>query len=271
MVFEIKYCKVMDPKNLQGSLRKKILGMHYGANSGHIGCSLSCIDLMIAIWLYKNEGDTFILSKGHAATALYTIMNAAGDIPDAHMDSFYKNGTTLPAHPAPLQYASIPFATGSLGHGMPLAAGIAKAKKIRKEDTISYVLMSDGETNEGTTWEAAHFAVANKLDNLIIFIDRNRLQGFGVTSDVLGDTAAPGLWAALGFDVLETDGHDIGLLLAAKSDLAANKNGKPKVIIANTIKGKGISYMENKLEWHYLPMTEQQYTAALLEIDGQYF
>ncbi len=261
----------MKPITLQGTLRTKILEMHYNANSGHIGCSLSCIDLMIAIWKYKNPGDTFILSKGHAASALYTIMNDSGDIPDADMPTFYKNGTDLPAHPAPLKYASIPFATGSLGHGLPLAAGIAKAAQIKNNTNISYVLMSDGETNEGTTWEACHFAVANKLDNLLVVIDRNGLQGFGNTDKVIGDTAAPHLWEAMGFDVKIADGHDIKQLVETKNELLTRKNGKPKVIIANTVKGKGISYMENKLDWHYLPMNEQQYLQAQNEINTRYF
>ncbi len=249
--------------NLQGLLREKILGLHYNANAGHIGCSLSCIDLMITILTNKNVNDSFILSKGHAASALYTILNYLGEIPDENLLTYYKNGTTLPAHPAALKYKAIPFATGSLGHGLPLATGIAKANKLKGNNTISYVLMSDGETNEGTTWEAAHFAKSHGLDNLIVFIDRNRLQGFGNTKDVLGDTANATLWAAMGFDVLEADGHNIAELNELKEKHIANKNGNPKLIIANTIKGKGVTYMENKLEWHYLPMNETQYNEAL--------
>jgi transketolase len=254
---------------LQSKLRTKILELHYMANSGHIGCSLSCIDIMVSILKYKQEGDTFILSKGHAASALYTILNELGEIPDNLMSTFYKNATTLPAHPAPMKYASIPFATGSLGHGLPLASGIAKAGKLKKKDGISYVLMSDGETNEGTSWEAAHFAVANKLDNLIVFIDKNGLQGFGNTADILGDTASPKVWSAIGFDVRETDGHDIAAMLKAKNELAADKNGKPKLIIANTVKGKGVNTMENRMEWHYLPMNEELFNEALKQQNKQ--
>src|SRR3954470_13976497 len=114
----------MEHAKLQGKLRTKILELHYRANSGHIGCSLSCIDIMISILKFKEPGDTFILSKGHAATALYTMLNEIGEIPDAAMNTFYKNGTTLPAHPAALKYKAIPFATGSLGHGLPLGTGI---------------------------------------------------------------------------------------------------------------------------------------------------
>ena len=117
---------------LQGKLRKKILEMHYGANSGHIGCSLSCIDLLLSILKYKNEEDSFILSKGHAASALYAVLNELGKIPDEDMATFYKDATKLSAHPAPLKYPDITFATGSLGHGLPLAVGVAKAMKLKK-------------------------------------------------------------------------------------------------------------------------------------------
>ena len=163
---------------------------------------------MIALVMHKAPGDDFILSKGHAASALYTILNETGNIPDEDITTFYKNATKLPAHPAALKYRAIPFATGSLGHGLPLAAGIAKANKLQGNGNMSYVLMSDGETNEGTTWEAAHFAVANRLDNLFVFIDKNGLQGFDNTKNVLGDTAAHDTWQAMGFDVIEADGHE---------------------------------------------------------------
>jgi transketolase len=225
---------------------------------------------MISILKFKEEGDFFILSKGHAASALYTILNEIGEIPDKIMDSFYKNATTLPAHPAARKYKSIPFATGSLGHGLPLATGIAKAKKLKKEGGISYVLMSDGETNEGTTWEAAHFAVSSRLDNLIVIIDKNGLQGFGSTKDILGDTAGAKIWDAIGFDVLEADGHDIDQLLGAKKQLKQLTNGKPKLIVANTVKGKGVPHMENRMEWHYLPMDETMFQRAIEKIKLDY-
>lgn len=257
-------------RNLQGRLRLKILGLHYGAGSGHIGCSLSCIDIMISVLRDKGATATFILSKGHAASALYTMLNELGEIPDDVYETFYKNGTTLPAHPAPLKYASIPFATGSLGHGLPIAAGIAKANKLANSSDMSYVLMSDGETNEGTTWEAGNFAVTNQLDNLLVFVDKNGLQGFGSTRDILGDTAAAEVWERIGFDVRVVNGHDVAALVAAREELSALKNGKPKLIVAQTEKGKGVPYMENKMEWHYLPMNETLYAEATAQIKTDY-
>lgn len=256
---------------LQGLLRHKILELYKKANAGHIGCSLSCIDLMIAsLLLNKKEQDTFILSKGHAALALYVSLNHLGEISDSELESFYSNGTTLPAHPAPNKYKGIPFATGSLGHGLPIATGIAKANKLQKNDSTVFVLLSDGETNEGSSWEAAFFARSQKLDNLIVMIDKNKIQGFGKTEDVLGDTTTFKMWESIGFEVYEEDGHDIEKLSSLIQKLKKYKNEKPKVIIANTIKGKGISYMENTVDWHYLPMNEDNYQQAISEIKLKY-
>jgi transketolase len=260
------------PEKISGELRLKILGLYHKANAGHIGCSLSCIDLMIAVlFLNKSPEDTFILSKGHAAAALYACLNTLGEITDEELDTFYLDGTTLPAHPAPQQYKGIPFATGSLGHGLPIASGIAHASGIKGEDHICFALLSDGETNEGTTWEAAHYAIQNKLDNLMMIVDRNGLQGFGATSEVFGITASVEKWKAIGFETVEVDGHDLAAISNAIQELKNHKNGLPKAIIANTIKGKGVSYMENKLEWHYLPMNKDQYEQATQEVKERYF
>ena len=254
-----------------GELRLKILSLYNQAHAGHIGCSLSCIDLLIGILLTnKSERDTFILSKGHAAAALYACLNQMGELSDDELATYYLDGTSLPAHPAPKQYSGIPFATGSLGHGLPIATGIAHAAKIRDEDSYAYALLSDGETNEGTTWEAAHFAMQHKLDNLFMYIDKNGLQGFGTTAEVLGDTADPAKWRAIGFETIEIDGHDIKEIHTTLNSLKEHKNGLPKAIIAHTIKGKGVQYMENKLEWHYLPMNPEQYEAAQHEIRERY-
>lgn len=260
-----------DLQSLQGQLRLKLLGLYHQVHAGHIGCSLSCIDLMIAtLVLRKREPDTFLLSKGHAAASLYACLNHLGEISDDVLATYYQNGTTLPAHPAPNQHQGIPFATGSLGHGLPIGTGIAKAGKMLGDDSRAFVLMSDGETNEGTTWEAAHFAVQYGLDNLIVLIDKNGLQGFGETADVMGDTASEATWKAIGFDTTVVDGHNVDALLEAIDQLLAQPNGKPKLIIAQTVKGKGVSYMENRLEWHYLPMTAAQYEQAQAEIQERY-
>ena len=260
-----------DLKKLQGTLRLKILEMYFTANAGHIGCSLSCIDLMIGSLIsHRKENEVFLLSKGHAAASLYACLHELGEISDEILATYYKNGTTLPAHPAPNKIKGIPFATGSLGHGLPIASGIAQGNKILQNNEFTYVLMSDGETNEGTTWEAAHYAVANGLDNLIVMIDKNGLQGFGNTDEVLGVSADKNKWEAMGFEVVEIDGHDVEEIYTQIDLFKSRKNGIPKLLIANTVKGKGVSYMENKLEWHYLPMKAEQYEMAKKDVYNNY-
>ncbi|WP_028521846.1 transketolase [Runella limosa] len=260
-----------DYLKLSGELRLKVLGLYKKANAGHIGCSLSCIDLLIGSLVHhKRPQDSFILSKGHAAAALYVTLNHLGEISDEILETFYQDGTTLPAHPAPNKHAGIPFATGSLGHGLPIATGIAQANKLSDNDGISFVLMSDGETNEGTTWEAAHYAIQKGLDNLILLIDRNGLQGFGYTNEILGDSADAVKWRAIGFDVVEVNGHNPAELIEQIAALKTRKNGIPKVIIAHTIKGKGVSYMENRMEWHYLPMSDDLYATAVSDVQQTY-
>lgn len=255
-------------RELSKHLRKQALAMYHSANAGHIACSLSCIDLMaVTLIKHKAPDDDFILSKGHAAVALYVCLNHTGIISQNQLDSFYKNGTLLPAHPAPQSFDAIPFATGSLGHGLPIANGIAKSNKLSKKPAKVFVLMSDGETNEGTTWEAAHFAVQHQLDNLIVMIDKNKIQGFGKTDQILGDTAALKKWESIGFEVFEIDGHHHEEIEQTLKTCALSINGKPKVIIANTVKGKGVSYMENTVDWHYWPMDKEGYERAINDID----
>ncbi len=253
----------------QADLRKKLLGLYFKANAGHVGCSLSCIDLLIALFGIKKTNERVILSKGHAAAALYIVLNSTGELSEEELQTFYKNGTKLSAHPSAGSFINIPFALGSLGHGFPIGCGIATANKLLNNDEYVYILMSDGETNEGTTWEAAHYAVAKELDNLIVLIDKNNLQGFGYTKDILGDTADIDKWKRIGFEVIETDGHSIENILAGINDLKAVKR-KPKLIIANTVKGKGVDFMENKMEWHYLPMDKEIYEKAIILIDKNY-
>ncbi len=259
-------------KELQKKLRLKILEVSYKVRAGHIGSSLSCIDLLISILFFqKKKEDAFILSKGHAALALYCCLNESGEISDELLDTFYANGTKLPAHPAPNLVKGITFATGSLGHGFPVAAGIAKANQLSQDDSFVYTLLSDGDTNEGTAWETAHFAVQHHLNRLIVIIDKNSIQGFDKTSDVLGDTAAAGKWREMGFEVAEIDdGHDIEAINKALETLRSSGSDKPKFLIANTIKGNGVSYMENTVDWHYWPMNDEQYRQAVNEINEKY-
>lgn len=252
-------------------LRRKLLKLYFDASCGHIGCALSCLDLLYSIFENRVGQERVILSKGHAAGALYIVLNHIGEISEDELATFYQDGTRLSAHPSANSYENIPFALGSLGHGFPIAAGLAKGHKIAKCSDSVYVLMSDGETNEGTTWEAAHFAVANQLDNLIVIIDRNRLQGFGNTKDILGDTADPDKWHSFGFEVHQIDGHNLDEIAMTIHACQKNRNQKPHVIIAETVKGKGVDFMENKMEWHYLPMTKTMYDQAIMSLESSYY
>ena len=254
-------------RQLSRDLRLRILALHKRAGSGHIGCSLSCVELMAAsLVLEKRPSETFILSKGHAAMALYTCLHHLGRLSDEDMQEVYQDGTRLPAHPAPLHWPDIPFALGSLGHGLPIATGIAKAHQLAGREELTWVLMSDGETNAGTTWEAAHFASRHRLDGLVVLIDRNGLQGFGTTQEVLGETADPQKWEQMGFEVVTCGGHDLPVLLQRLGQLRQNRDGRPKVLIGETVKGSGVSYMESRLEWHYLPMSDEQYAQAQRDV-----
>lgn len=256
-----------DFKGINTNLKLKILKMYWENNAGHIGSSLSCIDLMHSILAnHKTQNDVFILSKGHAAASLYASMNTLEIFSDAELKTYYKDGSKLPAHPAALISKDIPFATGSLGHGFPIACGIAKAKQLKNEAGYIFVLLSDGETNEGTTWEAAHFAAKHELSNLIVIIDKNKIQGFDYTSNVLGDTAKASVFNEIGFEIIEIDGHNLAEIDNCLENLKTISSVKPKMIIANTVKGKGISFMENTVDWHYWPMTDELYKQAVKEI-----
>ena len=260
----------MSLKSKQKLLRKNLLSLYYTAKVGHIGSSLSCLDLLIALFQKKEKNENILLSKGHAAGALYIVLNDLGEISDDMLNTFCQNGTKLSAHPSSNTSENIPFASGSLGHGLPIGCGIAYANRLQKKNDYTYVLMSDGETNEGSVWEAAHFAVSKKLDHLIVIIDKNNLQAFGIPKDILGDTASFHKWKSLGFDVYELDGHNVSEICEKVDEFKLLKNGIPKLIIAHTTKGKGVSFMENKMEWHYLPMNEKQYQEALISLEKNY-
>ncbi|AKU94828.1 Transketolase [Labilithrix luteola] len=250
------------------AIRKMLLAMHYRAKSGHIGTGLSSIDILALlhkVWL--GEDDAFLLSKGHGASALYATLHHYGRISDEEIATYYQDGTLFPAHPAPRAVPAIVAATGSLGHGLSIAAGIAYARKhVHEQTTRVAALLSDGECNEGSVWEAAAFASHHGLSNLLVVVDANGLQGFGTTREVLDMEPFADKWRAFGFATHEIDGHDFEQLHAATRELDPQR---PTCIIARTRKGNGVGFMEGKLEWHYLPMTEAQYRDALRSLDGE--
>lgn len=250
----------------------KMLNLYKTANAGHIGASLSCLQILIFIVqkLMLQKADKLILSKGHAAGALYTVLDQAGKLSGHDLSQFYKNGTQLAAHP-PCSglIESIPFGTGSLGHGLGLAVGLALSARFTGSKNKIFVVLSDGELNEGSTWEAIMFASQLKIANLYVFVDKNGLQGIGKTTDVINLTNLSEKFSMFGWDVSASqNGNNFADLAFALAELKDEE--KPKVVICNTIKGCGISYMENKVEWHYLPMNEIQYDQALKEVKETY-
>jgi transketolase len=248
-------------------IKLNTLKLYKSANAGHIASSLSCIDLLTYFWLFKmNENDLFVLSKGHAAAGLYCTLNEKGLISGEKLQTFYQEGTLLAAHPPSSGIKDILFATGSLGHGPSICCGLALGSRLKKDNQQIYCLISDGECNEGSVWEAATFAAHNKLDNLTIIIDKNNLQGFGQTKDVLNMENMAERWQSFNWNVSECDGHDFISINKCVTELQNKANSRPNCIIANTIKGKGVSFMENRLEWHYLPMNDEQYKIAINEI-----
>jgi len=237
--------------------------MHYESKVGHIGGNLSALDALLHLHdRVMTEEDVFILSKGHAAGALYIALWASGRLDEEELRSFHKDGTQLAGHPAAHWHPRIPFATGSLGHGLGLATGVALGKQLRADTGTVYCLLSDGECQEGSTWEAILFMQHQRLANLVVLIDANGLQGFGSTTDVASLEPLVPKFRGFGLSVIEIDGHDSTAL-----DIAlAERSGTPLVVILRTIKGKGVSFMEGRMEWHYLPMTDAQYDAALREL-----
>lgn len=250
------------------TIYKDFLTLVYVNNVGHIGSCLSCMDILIALYFaIKKRGDKVILSKGHAAPALYVVLSACGMLSKKKLGTFHQNNTKLPVHvPQGLIKEEIPFASGSLGHGLSLSCGIAHANKLRKKRNNVYCIMSDGECNEGQVWEAVQYAAQFKLNNLIVFVDVNNLQAFGTTQHVFGKVTRE-KWAAFGWDVFECNGHSIKEITATYKK-TQKKSPKPKVLLCNTIKGFGLSFFENKLESHYLPLSEKQYIQALKEIQN---
>jgi transketolase len=251
------------------AVKTRFLAMYKRAHAGHVGSSLSCAELLVFLedaWM--RDGDTFVLSKGHAVAALYALLAEVNAIEAGALDSFYADGTHLPALPPVGAIEEIPFATGSLGHGLSLCAGMALGAALNRRERRFFCLTSDGELDEGSTWEAALFIAHRKLTNVVWLIDRNRIQGIGGTEEVLALEPLGAKLEAFGFEVVAADGHDFGSLLAAR-DLctrALEDRGRPVVIIANTVKGHGLRRMQDTVASHYLPMDDTQYEQALSDL-----
>ncbi|OAI47871.1 transketolase [Gammaproteobacteria bacterium SCGC AG-212-F23] len=241
--------------------KKRLLEMHFHSKVGHIGGNLSCLDALMTLHheVMRPE-DTFILSKGHSAGALYITLWSLGKIKDNDLKTFHGENTWLSGHPVPGWMPEIPVATGSLGHGLSVAVGIALGRQLTQTPGHVYCLTSDGEWQEGSMWEALIFYAHRQLSNMTILVDCNRLQGFGNTTDTASMADLAKKLAAFNVPVTEANGQN------PKAIVEAIKQQKHGIIVLNTTKGAGISFMENKMEWHYLPLNEQQFHQAMAEL-----
>ncbi len=255
--------------------RKEILNMIYRTKSPHIGSSFSIVEILIALYFkilsvspdnpQTENRDRFILSKGHGCPALYAVLSLKGFINQRCINGFAVNGGTLEHHPTRDIKRGIEVSTGSLGHGLSIGAGMAISAKYDKSSYRIFALLSDGEMNEGDVWEAAMFASHHKLDNLVGIIDYNKIQALGRTNEVVNLEPLAQKWSAFGWEVREIDGHNFEEIINTLENIPYGQ-GKPIVLIAHTVKGKGVSFMENKLLWHYRCPNKEEYTKALKEL-----
>jgi len=240
----------------RNSIKKRVIKMYKEANAGHVGCSLSCLEIITFIkFQLMKDHDELILSKGHAAALLYSVLAEEGIISEKEIETFYKNGTYLSAHPPVNKINGIPFATGSLGHGLSLAAGFGLANKLKKHDKNIFCITSDGELNEGSTWEAALFISHHNLKNIFWFIDRNYIQGFGRTEDTLKLDPLDKKLESFGFQVIIAEGHNFDSL---EKSFSGFQDQKPLALICNTIKGKDLR-LQDTVDCHYLPLTDEEF------------
>lgn len=268
------------PVDLAFAARKKVLEMVHKANASHVGSCLSCVDILAALyardggWLEHDprqprsaERDRFIMSKGHAAAALYATLSLCGYFPDEWLDTYCEDGSRLGGHCTSDGVPGVELSTGSLGHGLPVGVGVALG--LKKSGNRVVVLLSDGELNEGSNWESILLAPKLELDNLIVVVDYNKIQSLGRVEDVIPLEPMADKWKSFGWGVQEVDGHNIAQIMRAL-DRAPNTYNRPTVILAHTVKGKGVEFMEDKLAWHYKSPNDEQLESALVQIEAAY-
>lgn len=263
------------PRELAYRIRKHCCEMTGRANASHIGSSLSMADMLAVLYAEVlrfdprrpdwADRDRFILSKGHGCAALYAVLAEYGYFPLAELETYYRNGTRLAGHTMH-NVPGVELSAGSLGHGLPVATGIALAAKRDGKPHRAFCMLSDGECDEGSVWEPALFAPQHKLDNLVVLIDYNKIQSLGNVADVIDLAPLAEKWTAFGWGAREIDGHDIPAIQQALADTPFIP-GRPSCIVAHTVKGKGVSYMEHKLLWHYRAPRGQDLETALADLE----
>lgn len=267
---------ISDLEMLARKLRGRIVETSHKAEIPHLGSCLSCVDILTALYFsilridparpLAEDRDRFILSKGHGAPALFQVLALRGFYPEEILDSYGEDGSVFAEHPpAPAYLAGIEAATGSLGHGLPMALGMALSARILQKDYHVYAVLSDGECNEGSIWEAALFAAAKNITNICVVIDFNKWQATGRSCEVMALEPLADKWRAFGWDVSEVDGNDMQALIQSLKKFPS-QNQKPTAIIAHTVKGKGVSFMEDDNNWHYCIPSAAQVLAAKQEL-----
>ena len=267
-------------ENIANTIRKDIIEEVYEAGSGHPGGSLSCVDILTVLYFNQMNidpkkpqdmgRDRFVLSKGHSSAALYSTLAQKGYFPKEKLKKFRKMDSKLEGHPDMNKIPGVDMTTGSLGQGVSVAVGMALASKINHAGCRVYCLVGDGEIDEGQVWEAFMTAYKNKLDNLCVIVDNNGLQLDGSIEEIAGLDNLQGKFKSFGFQTIEVDGHNIAQLLDAFQTAKQTKE-RPSIIIAKTIKGKGVSFMENQVKWHGTAPNQEEYEKAIEELNAVRF
>jgi transketolase len=264
-----------DLKEASRQVRRIILEQSKRANVGHIGSSLCIAEILVVLYgrilrrasVDDPERDRFLLGKGHAALALYATLQLDGVLSETDLETYCSvHGTRLGVHPDH-HLPGVDFSTGALGQAITFGAGAALAARMQGSRRRVFVLVSDAECNEGSLWEAAMFAAHNRLSNLVVIVDDNGQQAFGKTADVLRPSSLDAQWGGVGWTVERRDGHDPERLTTTLEGIDTDGAGSPTVVIAQTIFGKGVSYMEGQIKWHYWPMSDEEYAQALREVE----
>lgn len=260
---------MIDIDSISRQIRREIIEMAHRSKGPHVGSALSCVEILTTLYFDRlrldawEERDIFIMSKAHAAMALYATLAARGIIARELLAGYCRDDGELPAHLDRFSVRGVEASSGSLGHGFSIGLGMAYGLKKRETGRQVYVLIGDGESQEGSVWEGALFAPRLGLDNFTAIMDYNNLQGYGRPRGLCSFEPVRAKWEAFGWHVIEADGHDSGALSSA---LHEDTPGKPRIIIARTTKGKGVSFMEDELNWHYYIVTDEHWEKALREL-----
>lgn len=274
----MKNTSISELKQIAIELRKSAVTMIYEAQSGHPGGALSAADIVTALYFKEmnidpknskwEDRDRFVLSKGHVCPILYAALGKLGYFPEEYLHKLRQEGSILQGHPDMKKCPGIDISTGSLGQGLSCAVGMAIAGKRDHKDYRVFAMVGDGECDEGQIWEAVMTGYKYNLDNLVVFVDNNRLQLDGTCEEVMPNIDLGKRFEAFGYEVFYIDGHNMEEIVATLDKIRASHNGLPKAVIANTIKGRGVSFMENQVGWHGVAPNDEQYKQAMEELEG---